>query len=324
MDEFSLISRPGAKSEILQERQRRVAQFFEKNTERAKSYVASSELQTAVDVALSLGRPLLLTGEPGSGKTLAAFWLKIQLDLPDSHFMDYQVRSDSRARDVCYNFDAVSWFRESQISKTELDKWKYIEPRALGTAFGWPGKSDGAKPYIVLIDEIDKAPRDFPNDLLRELDQMQFKIEETDTEIGPPDLRPIVVITSNSERRLPDPFLRRCITHHIEITPQTVIDILRARLKAYRGNEVAMKGDDDLIEAGAAFWTSLSELDGRLTRKPTIAEFWQWLVLASVFPEDRSVNLVSILKRRRGAEIEKLPRIKSLFLPSDLKVVSNA
>ncbi|WP_426232352.1 AAA family ATPase [Pararhizobium sp. DWP3-4] len=324
MKEFSLISRLGAKSEILEERQRRVTQFFERHAERATSYVASLELRAAVDVALSLGRPLLLTGEPGSGKTLAAYWLKLQLDLPDSHFLEYQVRSDSRARDVCYNFDAVSWFRESQISKTAVDKWKHIEPRALGTAFGWPGESDGSKPYIVLIDEIDKAPRDFPNDLLRELDQMQFKIEETNTEIGPPALRPIIVITSNSERRLPDPFLRRCVTHHIEITPQTVLEILQARFKAYRGSKAAPRDDDDLVRAGAEFWTSLFELEGRFTRKPTIAEFWQWLILASEYPERDSVNLVSILKQKRGAEIEKLPRIKSLFLPSDLKVLSNA
>lgn len=324
MDTFDLIGRPGTKADLLKERQLRVGMFVERNEERAKTYVASAELISAANVALSLGRPLLLTGEPGSGKTLAAYWLKDQLDLPDSHFLNYQVRSDSRARDVCYNFDAVAWFRDSQIASGAKDKWHYIQPRALGTAFGWPDVSDASRPYIVLIDEIDKAPRDFPNDLLLELDQMMFNIEEVDKKIGPPDLRPILVITSNSERRLPDPFLRRCITHHIEITPETVNEILKARLTAFRGERPPQKDDDDLVKVAAEFWSGLSDFDGRFTRKPTIAEFWQWLVLASEYPEDKTANLVELLKQKRGVAIEKLPRIQSLFLPSDLKVLSNA
>lgn len=324
MHAFGLIGRPAEDAAaILSERQERVDRFFETNKARATSYVASPELRAAADVALTLGRPLLLTGEPGSGKTLAAFWLAAQLGLlTDEYFHEYQVRSDSRSRDICYNFDAVSWFRQSQIAQKELDKSNFLSPRALGKAFGWDGAED-TKPHVVLIDEIDKAPRDFPNDLLLELDQMKFEIGETGEIIGPPKQRPIIVITSNSERRLPDPFLRRCVTHHIEIKPEIVIDILRARLKAYRGQGAAAPHDEQLIEAGGAFWSGLSELEGRFSRKPTVAEFWQWLILASEYPEDPAVNLVATLKKKRGADIPRLPRIKSLFLPDDLAVISN-
>lgn len=321
MDEFSLIGRVGDGA-ILDERQKRVDRFFDTNKARAASYVASLELKTAIDVALTLGRPLLLTGEPGSGKTLAAFWLASQLGLlTDDHFHEYQVRSDSRARDICYDFDAVSWFRLSQIAQKEVDKSAFVSPRALGVAFGWNDLKE-AKPHVVLIDEIDKAPRDFPNDLLLELDQMKFSIAETGKVIGPPKQRPIIVITSNSERRLPDPFLRRCVTHHIEIKPDTVLQILTARLKAYRG-EASLPSDTALIEAGGDFWSGLSELEGRFSRKPTVAEFWQWLILANEYPENQAVNLIEVLKKKRGADIAKLPRISSLFAPADLAVIAN-
>ncbi|MGM4914929.1 AAA family ATPase [Rhizobium sp. 768_B6_N1_8] len=325
MEGFSLITRdPSVSKETLAERQRRVSQFFELNEQRAGSYVVSPGLEKAVDVALSLGRPLLLTGEPGCGKTLAAYWIAHQLGLLKTNFHKFQVRSDSRAGDLCYNFDAVSWFRDSQIaSGIVIDKKKYVESRELGRAFGWRNNNDMVQPHVVLIDEVDKAPRDFPNDLLEQLDQMTFKILETEETIGPPAVRPIIVITSNAERRLPDPFLRRCITHHIEISLDDVTKILEARLRAFRKNAPGGPDDGKLVTAGAAFWSSLTELEGRLTRKPTIAEFWQWLILASEYSEQSEVNLVDTLAAKRGPNIEKLPRINSLFQQSDLKVVSN-
>ncbi|WEZ85496.1 hypothetical protein P6U16_25860 (plasmid) [Rhizobium sp. 32-5/1] len=176
----------------------------------------------------------------------------------------------------------------------------------------------------MLIDEIDKAPRDFPNDLLQELDEMKFTILETGQTIGPPKQRPILVITSNAERRLPDPFLRRCVTHHIEIGPETVLEILRTRLKGYRGAATVAETDGSLVEAGAAFWSSLAEMEGQFARKPTIAEFWQWLVLASEYPDpEEKIDLVGILKKKRGPEIARLPRIGALFLPADLTVISH-
>ncbi|AIC31317.1 ATPase domain-containing protein (plasmid) [Rhizobium etli bv. mimosae str. IE4771] len=323
MEGFSLIGRGTAdRDKTLKERQTRVDQFFESNEQRAETYFVTAELEKAVDVALTLGRPLLLTGEPGSGKTLAAFWVASKLGLPKDHFHEFQVRSDSRAIDICYNFDAVSWFRQSQIASAPVEKSDYIEPRELGLAFGWR-EPEMTLPHVVLIDEIDKAPRDFPNDLLLELDQMKFKILETGRVIGPPAVRPIIIITSNSERRLPDPFLRRCITHHIEITFDTVKEILKARLAAYRKKVPGGAKDQDLVQAGATFYSGLSALEGRLSRKPTVAEFWQWLILASEYPDSTTVDLVSTLSTPRGPMIEKLPRINALFVPSDLKVVSN-
>ncbi|TCA23621.1 AAA family ATPase [Rhizobium leguminosarum bv. viciae] len=325
MEDFSLIGRGIAdRDETLKERQARVDQFFESDEQRAATYFVTKGLEKAVDVALTLGRPLLLTGEPGSGKTLAAYWIASQLGLLEANFHKFQVRSDSRAIDLCYNFDAVSWFRESQISPgTVVNRERFVEARALGLAFGWRERNL-TRPHVVLIDEVDKAPRDFPNDLLEQLDQMTFDILETGETIGPPPVRPIIVITSNSERRLPDPFLRRCITHHIEISFDDVMEILEARLGAFRQKLPGEHNDDQLVFAGATFWSSLSELEGRLTRKPTIAEFWQWLILASQYPDASEVNLVDTLKAKRGGDIEKLPRINTLFQQSDLKVVSNA
>lgn len=321
MEGFSLINRdPKSRDATLAERQRRVTQFFEMNEKRAETYVVSPGLEKAVDVALSLGRPLLLTGEPGCGKTLAAYWIAAQLRLDEDHFHKFQVRSDSRAIDLCYNFDAVSWFRDSQIAGMKAEKRDYVDAKDLGLAFGW---RDGrlTLPHVVLIDEVDKAPRDFPNDLLDQLDQMTFKILETGETIGPPSIRPIIVITSNSERRLPDPFLRRCITHHIEITFEDVRKILAARVGSYRQKSESLQNENDLVNAGATFWSSLSELDGRLTRKPTIAEFWQWLVLANQYPDGSKIDLLKTLNAKRGKEVGELPRINSLFVPADLKVV---
>lgn len=123
MEDFNLIGRNAKdRDATLAERQTRVSRFFETNEQRAASYFVSPELEKAVDVALSLGRPLLLTGEPGSGKTLAAYWIASQLGLPKENFHNFQVRSDSRAIDLCYDFDAVSWFRESQIATEKLKR----------------------------------------------------------------------------------------------------------------------------------------------------------------------------------------------------------
>jgi hypothetical protein len=190
----------------------------------------------------------MLTGEPGSRKTLAARWIADRFRLDDGFYQEFQVRSDSRAKDLRYDFDAVGWFRQSQIEQKAADKAKFLQPRALGHAFGWDREPD--KPFVVLIDEIDKAPRDFPNDLLLELDQMRFVVEETQRTVGPPQQRPIVVITSNSERRLPDPFLRRCITHNIELGPDTVVEILARRLAGFDAQAT-------LLRTAGQFWTSI-------------------------------------------------------------------
>jgi MoxR-like ATPase len=199
------------------------AYFNHSLAEDAHRFVPGEELTLAINTAIAVGQPLLLTGEPGTGKTQAAYYTAYKLGVePVLHF---QVKSDSNASDLLYHFDAVRYFydastkgrtmdAESEGERTELNKSDYVEKRALWLAL------ESEVPRVLLIDEIDKASRDFPNDLLHELDQMQFTVAETQQIIPespiPKGQRPIVFITSNSERRLPEPFLRRCIYHHIK------------------------------------------------------------------------------------------------------------
>jgi MoxR-like ATPase len=248
----------------------------------------------------------LLTGEPGSGKTLAARWIADRLGLADGNYEEFQVRSDSKAKDLRYEFDAVGWFRASQIAQHAADKSEYLHPRALGKAFGWNGEL--ARPYVVLVDEIDKAPRDFPNDLLLELDQMRFTVDEDQRQVGPPSHRPVIIITSNSERRLPDPFLRRCVLHRIDLGVDTVMKILTRRLAEFNA-------PGTLLEASAKFWTSLEQRN--LERKPTIAEFWQWLALESRYGQSKT-TIEAALADIPG-QLRKLDYVTTLFSSKDLE-----
>jgi MoxR-like ATPase len=261
-----------------------------------------------------LGRPILLTGDPGRGKTLAAYWIASRLKLMDNDMFEFHVKSDSRAKDLCYQFDAVSWYRESQLSAVREDikavsKEPYLSPGPLGKAFGWRG-AEPTTPCVVLIDEIDKAPRDFPNDLLLELDQMQFTITETNTQIVcPSEARPIIVITSNAERRLPVPFLRRCIIHHIVLDESVVPKILASRLAEFEPL------DTEILLAASEFWLGLASKN--LSRKPTIDEFWRWLALVTLYGGQAPTELVSTL-RQSGDSVHRLPFISMLFADEDL------
>jgi MoxR-like ATPase len=205
----------------------------------ASFFVAGEALADAINTAIALDEPLLLTGEPGTGKTQTAYYAAFQLGVECIHF---QVKSDSTARDLLYDFDMVRYFRDANIQNVrteesdgnkELDRAAYIDKRALWNAFELARKK--SMPQVLLIDEIDKAPRDFPNDLLHELDQMEFTIIETGETIDAPvQLRPIVFITSNSERRLPEPFLRRCVYHHIEFDDQIVWQAVMSRRDEFK------------------------------------------------------------------------------------------
>ncbi|TIM05510.1 MoxR family ATPase [Mesorhizobium sp.] len=292
-------------------RSQRNAPFVKRHQQFAASYVASAELITAANVALTLGRPLLLTGEPGSGKTLAAYWLAHVLDL--GSVLVFNVKSESRAQDLLYSFDAVSWFRESQAAALKglgknVPKRRHIEAGILGTAFGWNAPPDQVR--VALIDEIDKAPRDFPNDLLHELDQMSFRIaEDNKREVTcPADKRPIVVITSNQERRLPDPFLRRCVLHEIKLTDITVAEILRSRLGELRdfsaeraSTEPPFRGDAEerVVKAALPVWTALKTTPN-LSRTYTVDEFWRWLAIAILDVDDAGIlNVANALADRK-------------------------
>jgi MoxR-like ATPase len=171
-----------------------------------ESYIASDELKHAVNVAVALARPLLVRGEPGTGKTLLAENLARALGLP---LITWHVKSTTKAKDGLYVYDTVQRLHDSRFGGDVRDIEKYIKLGPLGEALAAPSR------VVLLIDEIDKADIEFPNDLLHELDAMRFKIDETGREITAKE-RPVVVITSNNEKELPDAFLRRCVFHYIQ------------------------------------------------------------------------------------------------------------
>jgi MoxR-like ATPase len=244
------------------------------HAKQSEKYEASPDLRLAINTAIALGQPLLLTGQPGCGKTQAAYWIASTLKL--GQVLEFTVRSTSVARDLLYEFEAVRYMAAClQVKEGPLpERSKFVIKRPLWLAF------EAETTRVLLIDEIDKAPRDFPNDLLRELDQWSFTIDELG-ELGKPppppitvraDHRPIVVITSNSERPLPDAFLRRCVFHHIELSRAMITKILRARREA---GDFAAKDED--IDAAA-------DLPGKLgvSRPPGVAELLAWLAVKDI------------------------------------------
>lgn len=223
-------------------------------------YLADDRLASAVRTAIAVERPLLVTGEPGTGKSALAWSIASELGL--GPVLEFHTRSDHLARDVLYSFDHVLRFYEAQTHIARAaDPSAYVSLRALGQALSSPRRR------VVLIDEIDKASRDFPNDLLNELDRMEFTIAETGQTFRA-RYRPIVIITSNSERRLPEPFLRRCVFHEIRFPDAaTLTQILRERL----GPEL----QDELLSAAAQQLLLVRQLRP-LHKPPATAELVLW------------------------------------------------
>lgn len=241
----------------------------------ARRFVPGEELETAVNTAVALGEPLLITGEPGTGKTQTAYYAAYKLGIePVIHF---QVKSDSMAQDMLYHFDTVHYFHEAHLRTFGKgdpaftdgpDKRKYVEPRALWEAFESARQS--GSPRVLLIDEIDKAPRDFPNDLLHELDKMEFTVTETGQTVSAPrNLRPLVFITSNSERRLPEPFLRRCVYHHIRFDERIIEQAVAARSEEFQS---LGKG---FVKIALQRFLALRQRS--LRKQPSSGEFLVWL-----------------------------------------------
>jgi MoxR-like ATPase len=239
----------------------------------ARRFVPGEQLETAINTAIAVGEPLLITGEPGTGKTQAAYYAAYKLGIePVIHF---QVKSDSTARDLLYHFDTVRYFHDAHLAGLAnadgthmLDKADYVEKRALWEAFELAQQRE--LPCVLLIDEIDKAPRDFPNDLLHELDKMEFSVTETGEQVSAPrQLRPIVFITSNSERRLPEPFLRRCVYHHIRFDDDLVRQAVAGR------KEFFSNLSDEFTSMALQRFLALR--DRNLRKRPATGELLVWL-----------------------------------------------
>jgi len=224
-------------------------------------YVAPRELQLAVNAAVVLERPLLIKGEPGTGKTLLAQEIA---RAADTTLIEWHIKSTTKAQHGLYEYDAVNRLRDAQLGDVRASAiGNYIVPGKLWEAF------DADRRVVLLIDEIDKADIEFPNDLLRELDRMEFFVYETHTTVRA-RTRPIVVITSNNEKELPDAFLRRCFFHYIRFPDE---ETLRAIVAVHFPG---LK-QDLLREALAAFF-QLRETPG-LRKKPSTSELLDWLKL---------------------------------------------
>ena len=225
------------------------------------TYVASDELKTAVNAAIRLERPLLIKGEPGTGKTLLAQEIADVIGAP---LLAWHIKSTTRAQQGLYEYDAVARLRDSQLGDArDSDIRNYIRRGRLWEAFAAPQRP------VLLIDEIDKADIEFPNDLLLELDRMEFHVYETGETVKAAQ-RPIVVITSNNEKELPDAFLRRCFFHYIRFPDS---ETMRAIVAAhYPGIKPRLLGD-----ALAAFF-AMRETPG-LKKKPSTSELLDWLKL---------------------------------------------
>src|SRR5947209_17354548 len=225
------------------------------------AYVSTDDLTLAVNAAITLERPLLVKGEPGTGKTMLAVEVARSLGLP---LLEWHIQSTTKAQEGLYDYVAVSRLRDSQLGDPRVhDIHNYISKGMLWQAF------TAEKPVVLLIDEVDKADIEFPNDLLRELDRMEFYVYET-RELVKAKHRPVVFITSNNEKELPDAFLRRCFFHYIKFpdadTMKQIVDVHFPGLKK------------DLLAAALKTFYDVRNLPG-LKKKPSTSELLDWLKL---------------------------------------------
>lgn len=256
------------------------------NFQGTETYVADKDLTIAVNAAIRLERPLLVKGEPGTGKTELARQVAGSLGLD---LIEWSIKSTTKAQQGLYEYDAVNRLRDSQLGDERVnDISNYIRRGKLWEAF------DAGKKVVLLIDEIDKADIEFPNDLLQELDRMEFHVYETG-EMVKARHRPIVIITSNNEKELPDAFLRRCFFHYIRFpdieTLQKIVDV------HYPGIKKA------LVHAALTEFYEIRETAG-LKKRPSTSEVLDWirlLVADDVAPEDLRGDAKNALPKLHGA-----------------------
>jgi len=230
-----------------------------KQIKSTEQYILSDELRYAVEISITLGRPLLVKGEPGTGKTQLAKAISHNLEM---EMLTWNIKSTTKAKEGLYHYDTVKRLHDSRFGDGEVsDIKKYIRLGKLGQAFN----SDTQ--VLLLVDEIDKADLEFPNDLLNELDEMYFHIPETE-EVIRAKKRPVVIITSNSEKELPDAFLRRCVFHYINFPkPEEMVQIVKLH---HPGVE------DKLLKAAMVKFYWLRDLE-ELRKKPSTSEFLDWI-----------------------------------------------
>jgi MoxR-like ATPase len=263
--------------------------------EGTSSFVATEDLKVAVNAAVALQRPLLIKGEPGTGKTVLAQEVATALNKP---LISWHVKSTTKAQQGLYEYDAVSRLRDSQLGDARVhDIGNYIIRGKLWDAF------DAPEAPVLLIDEIDKADIEFPNDLLLELDKMEFFVYETRQTIKAQN-RPVIIITSNNEKELPDAFLRRCFFHYIKFPDRDTMEAIV---------EVHFPGIKSLLlrEALTSFY-ELREIPG-LKKRPSTSEFLDWLKL--LLAEDIGPEL---LKERSAAKL--IPPLHGALLKNEQDV----
>ena len=285
--------------------------IYHKRLTEPRGYLATPELAAAVDTAITLGMPLLLTGDPGSGKSSIAKSIAWEVLGEKEEPLSFTIKSDTRATDLFYRFDSVGRFHAVEI-QGDISPHKFITFSALGKAIlqalpiedvekllqedKYVSKVHNGtqKRSVVLIDEIDKAPRDMPNDILVEIESLSFDIPEMDAHVTLEEkikgdesksevhrkYQPIIIITSNSERALPEAFLRRCVFHHIQFPPfygdrnmsgVTVNKIVKSRIGE------RFKGGSEQLDQAISWFKYLRRKDHGIERKPSLAELLNWL-----------------------------------------------
>lgn len=263
--------------------------------EGTSNYIATDDLKIAVNAAVALERPLLIKGEPGTGKTVLAYEMAKALNAP---LITWHIKSTTKAHNGLYEYDAVSRLRDSQLGEERVhDVRNYLKKGKLWEAFTSPVRP------VLLIDEIDKADIEFPNDLLQELDRMEFYVQEIDETIRA-EVRPVVVITSNNEKELPDAFLRRCFFHYIRFPDvETMKDIVEVHFPGIKPRLAS--------EALKTFY-EIRDTPG-LKKKPSTSELLDWLKLLLVDDVDPATL-------RENAPNKLIPQLHGALLKNEQDV----